>query len=156
MTEELSVLVNRCLAGHQPSFGQLVERFRGQVYGLCFRMLGQREDAEDATQETFVRVIRNLHRWDQGRAFEPWLLTIAGNRCRTKLARRMKRPGNVSLDQPIPMTGTSMKMRNFLTRKYNWLCRRFATSIEKPFCYSTRASSAMTRYRPRWMSHWVR
>ena len=102
MTEELSILVNRCLAGHQPSFGQLVDRFRGQVFGLCFRMLGQREDAEDATQETFVRVIRNLHRWDQGRAFEPWLLTIAGNRCRTKLAKRMKRPGNISLDQPVP------------------------------------------------------
>ena len=102
MAEELSVLVNRCLAGHQPSFGQLVDRFRGQVFGLCFRMLGQREDAEDATQETFVRVVRNLHRWDQGRAFEPWLMTIAGNRCRTKLAKRMKRPNSISLDQPIP------------------------------------------------------
>ncbi len=101
MTEELSVLVNRCLSGHQPSFGQLVARFRGQVFGLCYRMLGQREDAEDATQETFVRVVRNLHRWDQDRAFEPWLLTIAGNRCRTKLAKRMRRPTNVTLEQPI-------------------------------------------------------
>lgn len=101
MAEELSVLVNRCLAGHQPSFGQLIARFRGQVYGLCYRMLGQREDAEDATQETFVRVVRNLHRWDQDRAFEPWLLTIAGNRCRTKLAKRMRRPNNVTLEQPV-------------------------------------------------------
>ena len=101
MAEELSILVNRCLEGDQPSFGHLVSRFRGQVYGLCYRMLGQREDAEDATQETFVRVVNNLHRWDQQRAFEPWLLTIAGNRCRTKLAKRMRRPNNVSLEQPI-------------------------------------------------------
>ena len=61
----------------------LVNRFRGQVFGLCYRMLGQRQDAEDAAQETFVRVLKNLHRWDPARPFEPWLLTIAGNRCRT-------------------------------------------------------------------------
>jgi RNA polymerase sigma-70 factor (ECF subfamily) len=69
----------------------LVERFRGQVFGLCLRMLGQRQDAEDAAQETFVRVLKNLHRWDPGRDFEPWLLAIAGNRCRTALANRKRR-----------------------------------------------------------------
>ncbi len=101
MNEELTAIVGRCLNGHQPSFLQLVERFRGQVYGLCYRMLGQREDAEDAVQETFVRVVRNLHRWDNQRAFEPWLLTIAGNRCRTKLAKRQKHPAPYSLDYPV-------------------------------------------------------
>ena len=64
-------------------------------------MLGQREDAEDATQETMVRLVNNLHRWEQDRAFEPWLLTIAGNRCRTRLAKRMRRPALISLDYPI-------------------------------------------------------
>jgi RNA polymerase sigma-70 factor, ECF subfamily len=101
MIEDLPVVVGRCLAGHQPSFMQLIDRFRGQVYGLCYRMLGQREDAEDATQETFLRVARNLHRWDSGRAFEPWLLTIAGNRCRTKLAKRMRQPTPLVLDYPV-------------------------------------------------------
>ncbi len=101
MAEELPILVNRCLDGDQWSFRELIHRFRGQVYGLCYRMLGQREDAEDATQETFLRVARNLHRWDQDRAFEPWLLTIAGNRCRTRLAKRMRRPGTTTLDYPI-------------------------------------------------------
>lgn len=101
MSEELSMIVGRCLSGYQPAFVQLIERFRGQVFGLCYRMLGQREDAEDATQETFVRVARNLHRWDSARPFEPWLLTIAGNRCRTKLAKRMKQPTPISLDYPV-------------------------------------------------------
>lgn len=101
MGEELAVLVNRYLDGDQLSFSELVCRFRGQVYGLCYRMLGQREDAEDATQETFLRVARNLDRWDPNRAFEPWLLTIAGNRCRTKLAKRMRRPGIITLEHPI-------------------------------------------------------
>ena len=101
MANELSILISRCLQGDQPSFGELIHRFRGRVYGLCYRMLGQREDAEDATQETFLRVARNLHRWDPTRAFEPWLLTIAGNRCRTRLAKRMRRPGTITLDYPI-------------------------------------------------------
>lgn len=85
---------------------QLVDRFRGQVFGLCYRMLGQRQDAEDAAQETFVRVLKNLGGWDQGREFEPWLLAIAGNRCRTAMAKRVRRPaGNVldaTLADPAP------------------------------------------------------
>jgi RNA polymerase sigma-70 factor (ECF subfamily) len=80
------------LAGEQTAMLQLVERFRGQVFGLCYRMLGQRQDAEDAAQETFVRVLKSLARWDPQRDFEPWLLAIAGNRCRTALAMRRRRP----------------------------------------------------------------
>lgn len=51
-------------------------------------MLGHRQDAEDAVQETFARVAKHLAGWDQQRPIEPWLLTIAGNRCRTLLSRR--------------------------------------------------------------------
>src|ERR687898_466643 len=90
--DELRSLVGQCLAGSQSAMLTLVERFRGQVFGLCYRMLGQRQDAEDAAQETFVRVLKNLHRWDQGRDFEPWLFAIAGNRCRTALAARRRKP----------------------------------------------------------------
>jgi RNA polymerase sigma-70 factor (ECF subfamily) len=89
---DLVQLVGHCLAGDQRSMLALVQRFQGQVFGLCYRMLGQRQDAEDAAQETFVRVLKNLHRWDQERDFQPWLLAIAGNRCRTALAARRRRP----------------------------------------------------------------
>jgi RNA polymerase sigma-70 factor (ECF subfamily) len=88
----LPALVRRCLTGDQGSMLALVERFQGRVFGLCYRMLGQWQDAEDAAQETFVRVLKNLHRWDPARDFEPWLLAIAGNRCRTALASRYRRP----------------------------------------------------------------
>lgn len=117
MGEELCVLVDRCLAGDQPSFRELIHRFRGQVYGLCYRMLGQREDAEDATQETFVRVVRNLHRWDPERAFEPWLMTIAGNRCRTRLAKRMRRPGTLTLDYQIEDRSVEQARAKLLTEE---------------------------------------
>src|SRR5262245_28226143 len=89
---DLKLLIRRCLTGDQRAMLALVERFQGQVFGLCYRMLSQRQDAEDAAQETFVRVLKNLHRWDPARDFEPWLLAIAGNRCRTALASRRRRP----------------------------------------------------------------
>jgi RNA polymerase sigma-70 factor (ECF subfamily) len=102
LTDNLRQLIRHCLAGDQKAMLDLVDRFRGQVFGLCYRMLGHREDAEDAAQETFVRVLKNLRSWDPERDFEPWLLAIAGNRCRTALALRMRRPVIRSLVEPLP------------------------------------------------------
>ena len=99
--DELRPLIRRCLTGDQGAMLALVERFRGQVFGLCYRMLGQRQDAEDVAQETFVRVLKNLHRWDAGRDFEPWLLAIAGNRCRTALSTRKRRPAAEILPEQV-------------------------------------------------------
>jgi RNA polymerase sigma-70 factor (ECF subfamily) len=80
----------------------LVERFRAQVFGLCYRMLGHRQDAEDVTQESFVRALRSLKSWDQERDFLPWLLAIAGNRCRTLLSTRSRRPRPTALVDQLP------------------------------------------------------
>ncbi len=109
MTDNLRQLIRHCLAGDQKAMIDLVDRFRGQVFGLCYRMLGHREDAEDAAQETFVRALKNLRSWDSERDFEPWLLAIAGNRCRTALARRMRRPMIRSLVEPLPARTPDMQ-----------------------------------------------
>lgn len=104
LPDELRPLISLCVHGDQLAMLALVDRFRGQVFGLCLRMLGQRQDAEDAAQETFVRVLKNLHRWDPGRDFEPWLLAIAGNRCRTALATRKRRPAGEALPEQVADT----------------------------------------------------
>ncbi len=101
LSSEVISIVSRCLKGQQIAFGELFARYQGMVFGLCLRMLRHREEAEDATQETFVRVANNLHRWDATRSFEPWLLTIAGNRCRTRLAKRSRQPKHSTLDYPV-------------------------------------------------------
>ena len=75
----------------------LVQRYHKLVFGLCFRMVGNSHDAEDLTQETFVRVFRHLESWDPRRAFRPWLLAIAANRCRSFLGQRRHR-----LEVPTP------------------------------------------------------
>ena len=101
LSAPLAELVNLCLQEDQSAMLELVDRYKHRVFALCFRMLGQRQDAEDAAQETFVRLLKNLSRWDQARDFEPWLFTIAANRCRTVLAARKRRPTPQSLVVPI-------------------------------------------------------
>ena len=101
MAEPTSDLIRRCLRNDQSAVRELVESFQGVVFGLCYRMLGQRQDAEDAAQETFVRAIRSLSGFDMTRGFEPWLLAIAANRCRTALASRSRRPAATDLCDSI-------------------------------------------------------
>jgi RNA polymerase sigma-70 factor (ECF subfamily) len=131
--DELPILVTQYLDGDQHSLSQLIDRFRSQVYGLCFRMLRQREDAEDATQETFVRVANNLHRWDSQRAFEPWLLTIAGNRCRTLLAKRKRRPHIYSLEFPIEDDFTDRRRGLLLAEEIELALTRIRSDYRQAF-----------------------
>jgi len=101
LSDNVLELVSRCLKSDQSAMVELVDTHRGQVFGLCYRMLRHRQDAEDVTQESFVRALRSLHTWDQQREFLPWLLAIAGNRCRTLLAVRMRQPGTTSLVEQL-------------------------------------------------------
>jgi len=81
----------------------LVERYQAEVYGLCVRLLNHRHDAEDVTQEVFLRVFRSLKGWDPTRALKPWIVGIAVNRCRTWLSQRVKRPELVDyLQDTVP------------------------------------------------------
>lgn len=95
-------LVRRCLRNRPDAFRELVDRFQGEVYGLCARMLGHRHDAEDVTQEVFVRVARSLGRWDRTRPLRPWVMTIAVNRCRTWIGRRANRPETADYLHDLP------------------------------------------------------
>lgn len=102
-------LVTRCLRGDVAATRGLVERFQADVFGLCVRLLRHRHDAEDVAQEVFLRVFRSLRRWDPARPLKPWVLGIAVNRCRTAMARRVKRPDPADylgdLPDPTPPAG---------------------------------------------------
>ena len=67
--------------GNDEAFTQIVETYQKPVYNLCYRMLGEPGAAEDAAQETFLRVYQNLHRYDVSRAFGTWILSIAAHYC---------------------------------------------------------------------------
>jgi RNA polymerase sigma-70 factor (ECF subfamily) len=82
--------------GNLDAFNELVLEHQALVFNLCFRMLGQRQAAEDACQEAFVSAWRNLAGL-RGGAFRSWLLRIASNACHDELRRRSRRPSG-SLD----------------------------------------------------------
>jgi RNA polymerase sigma-70 factor (ECF subfamily) len=74
--------------GDEDAFTRIVETYQKPVYNLCYRMLGEMEAAEDAAQETFLRVYQHLHRYDSKRPFATWLLSIAAHYCIDRLRRR--------------------------------------------------------------------
>lgn len=134
MNDDVRSLITRCLQRDEGAMLALVERFRGQVFGLCYRMLGQRQDAEDAAQETFVRVLKNLDRWDPTRDFEPWLLAIAGNRCRTALSNRMKRAApQVLQDDSVAEAGLDLQAARGLAEEVQLAMSRLRDEYREAF-----------------------
>ena len=78
-------LVRRCRSGDGRVWRELSRRYAKLVYALNLRVLRNRQEADDATQETFVRVHRYFERFDASRPIEPWLSSIAYNVCLRRL-----------------------------------------------------------------------
>src|SRR5687767_4322889 len=80
--------IRRCKNGEGDSFRHLVERYQRQAAAHAVSILGNREDAADATQEAFVDAFRALKSFDDARAFYPWFYVLLRNRCYKMTARR--------------------------------------------------------------------
>jgi RNA polymerase sigma-70 factor, ECF subfamily len=74
--------------GDDSAFARLVDAYQRPVYNVCYRMLGDLREAEDAAQETFLRAYTKLSTYDPGRKFSSWLLSIASHYCIDRLRRR--------------------------------------------------------------------
>jgi RNA polymerase sigma-70 factor (ECF subfamily) len=85
--------------GSLGAYNDLVRAYEQRVFNLCYRMLGDRESAADATQEAFFSAYQALDRF-RGGSFKAWLLRIATNACYDQLRRRQRRPVQ-SLDQML-------------------------------------------------------
>jgi RNA polymerase sigma-70 factor (ECF subfamily) len=81
-------LVVRAKAGDTNAFGELVERNEGKVYGLCLKMLGNTEDAEDCLQGAFIKALKAMPGFRQEARFSTWLYRIAYNECVTRIRKR--------------------------------------------------------------------
>ena len=96
----LDELVQRARAGDDAAFSALVETYQTPIYNLCYRMLGEAGEAEDAAQETFLRAYQQLARYDPARSFKTWLFAIANHHCIDRLRKR--RLTWLSLDDDLP------------------------------------------------------
>jgi len=88
MQDSNALLVQQFQENDETAFSKLVRRHHPLVFRVCLKILRHRQDAEDATQETFSRFAKHVDQWDVRRPLEPWLVTIAGNRSKTFLAKR--------------------------------------------------------------------
>ncbi len=78
----------RARRGEVEAFGELVQRYQSSVFNVCYRLMGERRDAEDMAQEAFVRAYQRLETFDLDRPFGPWMRRVAANICLNRLSRR--------------------------------------------------------------------
>src|SRR4051812_40061690 len=81
------VLLRRALAGDAAALTRLIEEYRPRIYSFALSQLRRREDAEDVTQETFVRMVRMMAGYQGRGRFAAWLYRIAANACRDQQKR---------------------------------------------------------------------
>ncbi len=95
-----SEYIKRCQEGDSEAFGELVTLYENKILNYCYRMLGNRTDAEDATQEVFVKLYRFIGSFTGQSAFSTWLYKIAFNVCLDYLRKNKKHTSDtVSLHQ---------------------------------------------------------
>ena len=85
-------LVRRYLSGDRTAFAALVDRHERRVYSIALRMTGREEDARDATQDTFLTVLRKLSTFRGEAAFTTWLHRVTVNACYDLLRKRQRAP----------------------------------------------------------------
>jgi RNA polymerase sigma-70 factor (ECF subfamily) len=86
MTDEQ--LLRSCLCGDVEEYQKIVERYRTKALAMAMIILGNREDAEDASQDTFIQVYKNLEKFDFQRSFPNWFYSILYKRCLDRLRKR--------------------------------------------------------------------
>lgn len=89
-------LVERAKRGDRDAFAELIEMYKDKIFQVAFRMVGNRQEAEDIAQETFLRVYANLNSYDSSYKFSTWIYRIATNLC---IDRGRKKKADFSLDE---------------------------------------------------------
>ncbi len=112
--------------GDDDAFASLVNQYQTPVYNLCYRMLGNPQEAEDAAQESFWRAYQAIRRYDRGRPFATWLLSIAAHYCIDQ--QRKRRLPTMEIEDwmeevvpdnfPSPESIAGQNQQNELLRQY--------------------------------------
>jgi len=89
LDEELAALA---MKGDKEALESLISRYLGQIYGLAYRYVKNQAEAEDIAQEVFIKVWRNLKKFDQTKLFRPWLYKVAINTCLDFLKKKPDLP----------------------------------------------------------------
>lgn len=101
-------LIHQCLSGDREAFGSLVGRYEKPVFNVVYRILGDADDAKDATQSAFIKAYQNLAGFNSRQKFFSWLYRIAINVALTTHERRKRQD---TLDDDTPSDDSSIESR---------------------------------------------
>ncbi len=110
MTDDTTA-IEKCLKGEKDAFRYLVERYQAQAVGHSTAILGNREDALDATQEAFLDAFQALNKFDLSRRFYPWFYVLLRHRCYKIMAKQRKAENIEETEIIAPQSGVSHEER---------------------------------------------
>ena len=113
--KEDELLIQSFQADDVRAFDRLVIKYQDMVFNLCFRILGDYDDANDCSQETFIKVYKNLKGFRRQSSFTTWLYRITINTCRNRLAsaKSRMRGKTVRIDNPGGDDSGPLEIRDF-------------------------------------------
>jgi RNA polymerase sigma-70 factor (ECF subfamily) len=96
-----AMLVRRCLSGDAVAWEEIVQRYNRRIYNICYRFAGSAEDAQDLTQEVFIKMYRTLNSYDGDKgAFMTWVTTVTRNLLVDNFRKKKQDRMTDSLDAP--------------------------------------------------------
>ncbi|TWD89760.1 RNA polymerase sigma (SigW) subunit [Neobacillus bataviensis] len=137
--------IKQVIKGDQNAFGEIVEIYKNSVFQLCYRMLGNRHEAEDIAQEAFIRAYVNIQSFKQDKKFSTWLFRIATNLCIDRI--RKKKPdyyldaevagtegltmySQISSDSPLPESEVeSLELQETVQKEILKLPEKYRSAI---------------------------
>jgi RNA polymerase sigma-70 factor, ECF subfamily len=135
--EAMMSLMARARAGDASAFDQIIISQQHRVIALAWRLLGNQDDARDAAQESFLRVYKNLNKFDLTKDFSGWLYRIVVNVCRD-IARKRARSNQSSLEAEFeagklrePASAHNTEAAAMLSQEHALIARALATLTER-------------------------
>ena len=126
-------VVERCKQGDHSSFKELYDLYKDRIYTTSLRMLGNTQDAEEAAQDTFIKIFRSIKKFQGNSSIFTWMYRIAVNTCIEHLRKRKNMPQHESIDDPegslpdIPDIDKSVTARLIIEREIELLPEGFKT-----------------------------
>jgi RNA polymerase sigma-70 factor (ECF subfamily) len=99
MTTNDQILINQILEGDVKAFTQLVNRYKDLVFTLALRMLKNREEAEEVSQDTFIKTYNSLHKFKGDSKFSTWIYKVAYNSCLDRIKKNKKFQNDVEINE---------------------------------------------------------
>src|SRR5882762_3986592 len=79
--EQTEALIQRCLQGDQLAWDAIVRQYRRKVFNVAYKFVGRHEEAEDLTQDIFLKIFKSLATFDSRANFQTWLISVSRNLC---------------------------------------------------------------------------